>query len=700
MGPLAAQQTYVPVDRETRLRSVAYTFPEGRTLELARIRQETVLTDPGFASGLRRALSWLPLVSAPERARFEPLELQKDVARLRRLYGDMGFYRAAITYDVALDAPDNVVDVRFSIREGPFVVLDSMTVVGADGRSIESSIPPQLTARWSASLQRFRDEAVGRRFGQLERQRLRSEPLRWARDNGYAFASVEDQVHVDTARAVSTAHIMLDLGPRAVVDSIEIEGNVSLRRGTLLRELPFEVGDWYSSLELSEGQRQIFGLPLVRLALADLPPDQPRDSTVTVRYRIEEGRPRVLSGEVGYSSISGIRTRADWTDRDYMGDARSLTVSLDARSAWLALEGDRDQTLGASVSLRQPYLFDRRISGALAPFIEYRDGFVDRSWAYGIGASVLWEKAPTENVSIEYRLSSRRILDVRAGVEDLEGIDFIDALAALDSLESGARSSVLSISTLHGQVDDPLDPGRGWILRTSLQIAGPAAISAVEYVRGQADLARFIPLGGDVSLALRGGAGLLRPFGVSAPNPQSDTLALFVRLREAMLTAGGTRSVRGWESGLLGPKVPNYRIASVGDSLTLIADRYIPFAGLARITTSAELQLPMPFSESEHGTFLFLDGGKVWNPDERFGGGGRDPFGQERFFWAAGAGLRFETLAGAARISVGYKLNPAPFDLRDPRLVAAALVDGTPIEAVPTDAFRRIHLHLSIGRGF
>ena len=107
-----------------------------------------------------------------------------------------------------------------------------------------------------------------------------------------------------------------------------------------------------------------------------------------------------------------------------------------------------------------------------------------------------------------------------------------------------------------------------------------------------------------------------------------------------------------------------------------------------------------PNWERVEGTFLFLDGGKVWNPDERFGGGGADPYGQERFFWATGVGLRFQTIAGAARVSLGYKLNPAPFDLRDPRRVAAALVEGASIESVPTDALRRIHLHISIGRGF
>ncbi len=698
-GALVAQAPLFLVNRDTRVGSLEFSFPEGRSLPIDRLGQETSLTDPGFLSAVQRRLTWLPLISAPTPIPFDPVELQKDVVRLRRLYSDMGFPAANISYEVQLDTVANAVDVNLIVLEGPPILLDTLTFGAAAGGDVSSELPPELVAEWRDLAGRLVGTARGRRFGAPDRQRLRSEPLRWAQNAGYPFASVQDQMQVDSAAARATLHVIVDVGARARVDSIIFEGNSSLSRNTLLRELPFRVGDLYSARRVNEGQRQIFGLDLVRLALADLPEEQPRDSTVTVRYRINEGRPRLVSGEGGYSSASGIRARADWTHRDFLGGAKSLTATLDARSSWLALEGNTDQSFGGSMSLREPYIFHRLISGSLSPFVEYRDGIIDRSWSYGIGASLLWEKGPLANFSLDYRLSRREILDIRAGFEVTEVVDFLDVLAALDSLESGVASSVLSFSTVHGRVDDPLDPDRGWILRTSTQVAGPSAISAVEYVRGQADVIGFFRLGRDVGLSLSAGAGLLHPFGVSAPTATSDTVAQLVRLRDAMLTAGGTQSVRGWGNGLLGPKLPNYRLIPSGDSLVVDADRYVPFAGLARITTSAEFRLPMPFSESDNGTFVFVDGGRVWNHDSRFGGGGPDPLGQERFFASTGAGLRFLTLVGAVRISVGYKLNPSLLDLRDPRSVAIAVLSDLPIESVPEQNIRRFHLHLSIGRG-
>lgn len=693
-----AQAPLFLVDNQTRVGSLEFVFPEGRSLSLDGVKDQTVLADPGLLAGIQRSVAWLPFVGPPAPVAFDPVQLQKDLVRLRRYYAARGYPRADASYDVQLDSVDNAVAVRLVVVEGPPVRLDSLWFQQSNGATVGEALPEALRVGWGRLEDQVRRSAIGVVFGEPDRVRVRTEALRWARNGGYAFATVSDTVMVDTTSFSATVGVILELGPRARIETIQIEGNEALGRGTLSRELPYREGDWYSASRVNEGQRQIFGLDLVRLALADLP-EQAEDSLVTVRYRIEEGKPRLVSAEAGYSSQSGIRTGTEWTHRDFLGRARVLTATVDVRSALLALEGNADRRVGASVSLRQPYFFDRRISATLSPFVEYRDGIIDRSWSYGVGGAVHWEKGSLETVSLEYRLSRREVLEIRAGLQAGEGVPLLDAVAALDSLESGVASSVLTLSTLHGEIDNPLRPTRGWVLRTSTEVAGPSAISGVEYGRGQADVLGFFPLGNDLGLALRLGGGLLRPYGISAPTADSDTTALLIRLRDAMLTAGGTQSVRGWSSGLLGPKLPNFRIVPEGDSVRLEADRYVPFAGLARLTASAELQLPMPFTESDNGTFLFIDGGRVWNPDERFGGGAPDPLGQERFFWATGGGMRFETLAGSVRIALGYKLNPSPLDLRDPGLVGAALVAGLPLSTVPESTLRRFHLHLAIGRG-
>jgi outer membrane protein assembly factor BamA len=160
--------------------------------------------------------------------------------------------------------------------------------------------------------------------------------------------------------------------------------------------------------------------------------------------------------------------------------------------------------------------------------------------------------------------------------------------------------------------------------------------------------------------------------------------------------------VRGWSPDLLGPKVPDFDVTRRGDSIVLrSADRYVPLGGLARFTASVELRVPMPLTEGRHDVFGFLDGGRVWIPDDRFvpdGGLGDDD--GTRFRGAAGAGLQFATPVGPLRIAAGYKLNPSALDLRDPGLVGDALLRGDPPASVPEQPLRRWHVHLSIGGSF
>jgi len=696
--PVQAQAPLFLVNGDTRIESLSYRFEGGRTLDLDVIAGRTALSGPGILAGVRGALAWLPLIEPADPIAFRPIELQKDVVRLERLYSENGFPLARISWDVQLDTVSNAVSVRYDIVEGPALILDSVRVDIGE-RDQPMPLPVELTDSWERLTAQI-SGARGVRLSDRERVRLRSRPLSWARDRGYPFAQVSDTVVVDSTTWRAEASIRLDLGPRARVDSIAIEGNQALSRGVLLRELPLRTGDWFSQQRLSDGQRQIFGLELVRLALADVPAGQLTDSTVTVRYRVEEGKPRLLSGEAGYSSDGGVRGQADWRHRDFRGEARVLSVTADARTSWLALESAEGQRYGVSATVRQPYVFDRRVSARISPFISYRDGTVDQSWSYGLDTGLLWEKGTLASVSLDYRWSQRQVLSVLTGIPQPTDGTLFDVIASLDSLEGGAATSVLSLSSIQGRLDNPLDPRRGWVARASASAAGPSAISSVEYLRGQLDASVYLPVGRDAGLALKAGVAGLRPYGVSAPMAGSDTLALLVRLREAMLTAGGTESVRGWGSGLLGPKVPNYRLVPVADSVVLSADRYLPFSGLRRLTTSIELRLPMPFADSEHGTYVYLDGGKVWNPDPRFGGDAPDPLGEEDFFWGTGAGVRFDTPVGAVRFSLGYKLNPSILDVRDPQAVATAIASEQSILSVPEETFRRFHLHLSIGRGF
>ena len=65
--------------------------------------------------------------------------------------------------------------------------------------------------------------------------------------------------------------------------------------------------------------------------------------------------------------------------------------------------------------------------------------------------------------------------------------------------------------------------------------------------------------------------------------------------------------MRGWPTGLLGPKVPHIEFnGPEGDSL--IAEQYIPLGGLAQLSALVGLQFPLPFLPSSWKALAALAG--------------------------------------------------------------------------------------------
>ena len=305
------------------------------------------------------------------------------------------------------------------------------------------------------------------------------------------------------------------------------------------------------------------------------------------------------------------------------------------------------------------------------------------------------------SIALEYRFSTRHIYEYHFGAVSSGDINLLELLALqypplIDSLGYTENKSTFTLSGSFADVDNLTDPRRGWVVRPSAKITFPEAWTTAQFGRLDLSVSRFQPLGRNVVLAARVSAGRLLPFGKSVPSEGSEPIFSFIHLRDESMTAGGTNDVRGWGDRKLGPKVPDVEAHVVGVDTVLTADQYVPIGALARISGSLELRFPTPGMTPAWRTQVFLDAGRVWTPDERFSQAVLLP-GNTELRWSAGVGLSYQTPVGAIGLSLGYKLNPSPLDLRDAGKVLDAFVAGEPIESVETDALSRLHLHFSFG---
>lgn len=692
-SPIRAQAPLFLVNGETTVGSLEFQVEGEAPFSDSRLRERMATRAHGTLAGLRSALSWIPFVSRPEPIRFDPVALQRDRVRLHRFYQRNGFPRAEVDYSVQLDTAENRVDVVMEIESGPPRLLESVRVTGP---------PPPDTAilelgELLEELNRDRDT----RLGEMEIQAMEDRTLTWASQRGFPFPRVESRLEEEDDPLRPALVLELDPGPLATVDEITLGEGSRLDRRTVDRQLLFQPGDTFSSRRLNESTQQLLDLNLVQVALVELAPDQPRDSTASVRIRLTEGSPRVISGRLGYADNRGILTELNWEHRDFTGGARTLRTSALAETGWWALGELARERYGASVSLEQPYLGDPRISGIADVFTDYRIDPRETSRSVGMDLTAIYERGAQRFISLRYGVSLRDVLESRGGA-GTTALGVLEFLRRLEGVEGTTRRTSLSLSGAWGDRDDLIRPSRGWSVSGSVEGAGPDPWSDVQYIRSDlsATFLHSVDSAGPRILArIRGG----RLFPLGRSSPDDDALRQYLRLGDAVFTEGGTQRVRGWEDGALGPKVPDLELRESGDSLIAVpTGRYVPLGGLARLGGSVEGQLPLPFVSGRHFALVFVDGARVWTPDPGFlGPEGIPALGSDdtpRF--GAGAGVSLSSPVGPIRIMVGYKLNPSPLDLRNPEGVAQALLNGTDFREVPENPWRRWHLHLAIGQVF
>lgn len=690
----------IRVDAHTRIASLEFRFEGKQSIEEKELRRTLKFTSVRSPSVFRRAVGFLPFVPDATSLRLDPLELQENVVRLRTALHESGFPRATVHYEVSDSGEPNTYDVTLVVEEGPELQVESVRFVDATGESLVVPEPEWVPFE---RLQR-RVERTKQRLARVdERRSLETRLESWWKNRGYAGPRIDVAAEVDSSALTMDVELRVDPGPRSFFGEVTVQGNESIDDGVIARELPFKAGDPYRVRDLDRGQRGVQSLDLIRVAHVEAHVDSADASLVPVDVRVVEAKPRLVLGEAGYDTQAGVSGEASWAHRNFTGGARVLTISGAVESGWGALVDDPEQHERASVTLRQPYVIDRRVSLVSGPFLDRRDDLNDRSWELGANATLVYEAAPLRVGSLSYEVARRRIGEYRIGFVASGSIDLLslialDAQGALDSLGSVIDRSEVTLAGTWATREEPNSRRSVFAVSPSIRVTVPSAFNKRELARLDATATGQLPLTRRIAIAGRFSAGRLFPFGKSVPGEGEEGSFAFLRLRDVSFTGGGESDVRGWQSRLLGPKFPDVRYRQVGDSLVAFTDGFVPIGGLSRISASAELRLPFPGLGRTWGTHVFLDAGRVWTADDRFAF--HIAADENRVYYGTGAGVDYKTVVGSIRLSVGYKLNPGVLDLADADEVAAALLEERPLVGLSRNERRRWQLHLSFGTSF
>ncbi len=611
---------------------------------------------------------------------FNRFVLERDLQRIERLYQSRGYYQAHARAAHVFRSGSKV-RVEIVVEEGDPVLLRRVDLHGLERLPAEL----RLEARSSVTDQLPLDAP-------FEEEKLDQATKALARtmgDNGYAQATVRKSADVNLPRASAAVGFWVEPGEASELGEVTLQGLADLPEDQVRRALSLKPGDAYSQSDLEEAKRSVLDLgvfssvelePQVQAATPG-PNGKPR---IPILVKLEKAKLRSVrvGGGVTVDALkSDVHLTFGWEDQSFLGNMRKLEVevtpgaviyptrfpSFDAPERLLPEGRFRTQ-------LRQPGIFTRRTSLVLKGQVA----------AYPVLLSKDQDEAAPIIGYFDYRASiglERAYHSLFAALS--HNVQFNVPFAYKGTKDEDMGGILVSYPALYTTLDlrdDPLKPHRGLFVANDVELAGVGGDA--RDLKLQPEVRAYLPVSKRVTLAVRGGLGLLfaQNYGDSVesnaftgvpepgppPVPGSDERKTWVRDVQLMFVrgffSGGPGSNRGYAPREIGPHgvVPFYNHGqSVQAGMTTVggvdcstgSETYdpavcdLPLGGFT--LWEAELELRFPLAGALSGA-LFTDASDV-SPR-------RLSFRFNRPHLSVGVGLRYDTPVGPVRLDIGYRV--------------------------------------------
>ncbi len=564
------------------------------------------------------------------------------------------------------------VDLHLDVVEGPRTVVTAVRFEGV------TAVPP---AQLLESMALTGGKPYYRPQQALDREAIE----RRYRNLGYQRAAVEVRTELTPDGAAVDLTYAVREGPQTRVDHVLVSGTARTSQDLVRRELTLGPGSPLGYDAVLESQQRLSALGLFRRVRIIEAPHGADDAVRDLLVEVEEAPSTSLSYGGGLEVGRRPRIGDDGQAVDRLDVAPRGFFEVTRRNLW---GRNRSLSLLASVSLRptDPGVNEESAGEGGYGLNQYRvvgtfreprafgtagDGQVSAFTERGIRSSFNFDRRGVRaeygrrlggGVAIlgRYAYDFTTLFDAKVAAEDQ---------LLIDRLFPQVRISSLFGSTLRDSRNDVLDPERGSVLGSDVELALRALGSEVGFVKAfwQAFIYRRLP--GSRPFVVAGGArvGLARGFvtrvprvdaagrPVLGPDGAPEVVVVAELPASERFFAGGDRTVRG------------FALDRLGSEATLNADGF-PTGGNAMVVLNAELRTP---HVKGVGLVGFVDAGNVFLRASDL-----DVIDLRA---TAGVGLRYRSPLGPLRLDVGVKLDRRDFT---------------------SGSERRVVFHLSLGQAF
>jgi translocation and assembly module TamA len=580
--------------------------------------------------------SWWPFAATPY---FDPIAWQADLRRIERYYQAQGFYQARVVDEEVRKEGDGVA-LTVQVNEGKPTKISAIDIQGLEG------LPPGFEERVRRSI----PVKVGDILKEEQWEGVKREVAGALRALGYAEARVEGEVFVETTDQTARIRLLASPGPRYKFGNIFVatgpKPSVQVRYIIDQAEGAIWKGAWYSDKAMAEAQRRVFQMGVFGAVKVTTGRPDRENAVIPVVVDVREAPFHTIryGGGVGVDPVrQEYRLIAEYTDRNFLGDLRKLTLRGKVGWAFLpALWNIQQQApiFDFYAEFEQPR-FPGRDFKWISSLNLYKN--IEQAYDYiGVRAKtgIVWQPHSSFRIYPSYNIEVDRIRGLTQG---LSGSAPQLAYGCNLTPEDPVCYQFLSFLELvieWDRRDDKLEPRNGWFLSLGIQRGGGFLGGDYTYWRIFPDL-RAYKSWGKFTLA-----GKLR-IGTLLSGENSPIVARFF--------SGGGTFHRGFGTRRLSPMLPvpnnnatptNPLVGSIGTPQ--LNGTYVPVGGDGIWDSSIELRYRIfgPLTVA-----VFLDAGFVSVDSFDFRDVG------PKMQYAVGFGLRYNTIIGPIRLDFAYRLN-------------------------------------------